>query len=120
MRVVKQRHAVEHCGVINKNLVDLLIDSALCTRCVQAGDLGYKADIIVDKCLTRHRELSAVSVDLALRQKLGLRLVCFQLAVFANAEKFACSAGKVAVILGRLEVGNAALSGPKLERGRNG
>ena len=120
MRIVKQRHAVEHGGVINKDLVDLLVNSALCACGVQAGDLGYKADIVVDERLTRHGELPAVGVDLTLRQKLGRRLVGLQLAVFADAEKVACAAGKVAVILGRLEVGNAALSGPKLERGRNG
>ena len=64
--VVEQGNAVENGGVVDQDLVNLLVDRALCACSVQAGNLGNETHVVVDKRLAGHAELAAKGVDLAL------------------------------------------------------
>ena len=115
--IVEQGNAVENGGVVDQDLVNLLVDRALGTHGVKAGHFGDETHVVVDKRLAGHAELAAKGVDLALGKQFRLGGVGFQFAVFTHAQELTGTAGQIAVILGGLKVAHAALGGPQLERG---
>ena len=117
---VEQGLAVENLGgVAVDQAVHLHIDLALCRCRIHARHLRQETDVIVDVRLTAHGELSAVGVDLALRQQMSVRL-SRRLELTVLAYQFKCAAADDVVVIRRcLEVGYRPLGAPLLERGRH-
>ena len=116
---VEQGLAVIDLAVVVEDGVDHLVDLLLALCSVHTGNLGQEADVVVDERLAAHAELTAVGIQLALRQHflfVGIRL---EFAVLRNQQQVANAADQVVVAVGALEVTQSALAGKLLKGGRS-
>ena len=67
MLFAEECSSVINAGVVDQDLVYLLVDGLSCGCCVSCRKACYEADVVIDECLSGECELAAVCLQLSLR-----------------------------------------------------
>ena len=68
MLFAKEHSSVVNVGVVDQDLVYLLVDGLSCCGCISRREACHETDVVIDECLSGKSELAAVSLQLSLRE----------------------------------------------------
>lgn len=68
MLLAKECSSVVNIGVVDQDLVYLLVDGLSGCGCISRREACHETDVVIDECLSGKSELAAVSLQLSLRE----------------------------------------------------
>ena len=81
MLLAKECSSVVNIGVVDQDLVYLLVDGLSGCGCISRREACHETDVVIDECLSGKSELAAVSLQLSLRELVIFEDVMLELSV---------------------------------------
>ena len=99
MLLAKECSSVVNIGVVDQDLVYLLVDGLSGCGCISRREACHETDVVIDECLSGKSELAAVSLQLSLRELVIFEDVMLELSVLRYLVELADWSGYVVVVM---------------------
>lgn len=99
MLIAKECSSVVNIGVVDQDLVYLLVDGLSGCGCISRREACHETDVVIDECLSGKSELAAVSLQLSLRELVIFEDVMLELSVLRYLVELADWSSYVVVVM---------------------